>query len=361
MKKILIKEGIVNRDYVSFLKPKYVYLNYSEDIKLNTYIYKGDLIGENYSSVSGFIRGVKLSGDNRRYFIIENDYKEKRRRSSVKYLSNNNSFINIDRRVKYLVINAIDIEPYVYVRRVLVKEISYKILYMLDSVIKMYDIRRAIIVINDDYSFNLLNTYLGTYPNIKIIKVRNYYPVGNNDILLKELCIGKSNYVIGIERLMDIYKRINKGTFSDDVLITIGGNVLKKSINVRVKEGTLLRELLLYLEYEVGDYYLMRGGPLRGKMIKDDNVVITKDDYAFMIFKDNNYMEEECVLCGKCSDVCPEKLVPVFIMNCMKNKSSLKKTNLSKCIDCGLCSYICPSKINLRSYIDKAKDMVENE
>ena len=30
MKKILIKEGIVNRDYVSFLKPKYVYLNYSE-------------------------------------------------------------------------------------------------------------------------------------------------------------------------------------------------------------------------------------------------------------------------------------------------------------------------------------------
>lgn len=360
MDKILIREDIVNRDFECYLKPQYIYLPFCKGIKINTYIYKDDLVGNEYSPISGFIRGSQVFSGNKEYYIIENDYKERRRRSSVNNLAMD-SFINIDKGIRYLVINAIDIEPYVYVRRVLIKEMSYKILDMLDNIMKRYDIHRGIIAISDEYSYELFNTYLGTYPKIKIIMVNNYYPVSDSDLLLKELSLGKRSYVMEIECLMDIFKRINTGTFSDTVMLTIGGNTFKKSINVKVKRGTLLRDLFSYLGYDDNNCSLMRGGPLRGIRIENDNVVINNDDYAFMIFKGNYYGEEECILCGRCSDVCPKRLVPVFIMNNMGNKNNLKKLGLNKCMDCGLCSYVCPAKINIRSYIDKARDLIEDE
>lgn len=361
MEKVMIKEENIDRDYVNYLKPRYIYIPFCENIKINTYVYKGDLIGNEYSPISGFIRGSKIFNDNKeKYFIIENDYKERKRRSSVK-CKIDELFNIIDSNIKYLVINAIDTEPYVYVRRALVKMMHYKVLEMIDGILKRYDIRKAIIVISDEYSYNLFNTYLGTYPRIRIIKINNYYPVSDIDLLSNELSLGKKSYVMEIERLIDIYGRISKGVCSDTVLITIGGNALKKSINVRVKSGTLLCDVMTHLGIKNTNYSLQRGGPLRGKRIKNANVVITKDDYAFMIFKEIYCKEEKCTLCGRCSDVCPRKLVPVFIMNNINNKKNLKKIQLYKCINCGLCSYICPSKIDLRSYIDRAKEVINNE
>lgn len=359
--KIIIKEDVINREYVCFIKPNYIYLPFDERIKNNTYIYKDDLIGNEYSPVSGFVRKTIILGDNKdKYFIVENDFKDRKRRNSVKYLPDN-SLINIDKNIKYLIVNAIDTEPYVYVRRTLVKKMSSGILDIVDYIMEKYSIQRTIIAISDDYSYDMLNTYIGTYPKIKIIKVNNYYPVSNNNILLKELSIKKKNNIVNIEHLIDIYKIINNRTFNDTVLITIGGNILKKSINIIVKKGTLLKDVLSFLECKEKDYSLMRGGPLLGKIIKDANIVITENDYAFMLYKNNNPKEEECTLCGRCMDVCPQKLIPMFIMNNVNNQEGLKKLNINKCIDCGLCSYICPARINLRSYIDKAKDLVRNE
>ncbi|MBO4668205.1 MAG: 4Fe-4S dicluster domain-containing protein [Bacilli bacterium] len=66
-----------------------------------------------------------------------------------------------------------------------------------------------------------------------------------------------------------------------------------------------------------------------------------------------------CLRCGKCASVCPAYLVPVMIKDNIDNVEKLKELHPEKCIGCGLCSYVCPSKINVRDYIDKAKQVLK--
>ena len=111
----------------------------------------------------------------------------------------------------------------------------------------------------------------------------------------------------------------------------------------------------------MNDISITIGGPLSGRQISSDDIVITRDIAAIFITKEQTVKEKECISCGKCNSVCPIHLVPVFIMKNINNISNLKKLGTEKCTECGLCSYICPSYINLKDYIIKAKEMIADE
>lgn len=381
MEKVYIKEKYTCSNLDNFLKPEFIYIPVdSSKYLVGDYIYKNDMIIDNvYSPISGYVReNTYMDIDNRKTncMVIENDYKEKYK--SNNYIFNKDMFINSLRSnnfidiydnydIKYLVINAIDIEPYIFSKRVYIEKETSCILNIIDNIMPKLNISKTLIAVTSDKLYNNLFNYIGSYPNIKIIMVDNYYPVSNNKILLKELfnytynktSLEKKVWILDLLSLIDIEGIIKNNIPKNETIITIGGTGIKSTC-IRVKIGTSVKEIINYLGGYKKNYTITIGGPLTGKQINDDTI-ITKRVTAIYITKKNSIKELDCNSCGKCIRVCPVNLMPVFIMKNINNKKNLYKLNIDKCIGCSLCSYICPSHINLNNYIDKAKDVIKNE
>ena len=62
--------------------------------------------------------------------------------------------------------------------------------------------------------------------------------------------------------------------------------------------------------------------------------------------KKNELVQENCINCGACSNICPVKINPLLLA-----KNSYKTKVINKCLKCGLCSYICPVNINFNEYL----------
>ena len=63
----------------------------------------------------------------------------------------------------------------------------------------------------------------------------------------------------------------------------------------------------------------------------------------------------ECIKCGRCVDVCPMELKPLYFAKLVGDAAALKEKNIMDCMECRCCEYICPSKIRLVSYIKAGK------
>ena len=391
MEKVYIKDVFTSESLNLYLKPEYIYMELEGDILFNIgdYVYKGDIIIKKnnnnvYSSVSGYIRNhvykYILNKGLVKCIVIENDYKEKMRRKKRLDYSKDQFTYNLkmnklidcyeEYNIKYFVINAIDIEPYVFSKRCFVNEKASKILEMVDNIRIKLDLPRAILVIVDNPLYNNLYHYIGTYPKIKIVKVDNYYPVGNDMVLIRELfnviyrntALEKNIYILDLLSLNDVWNVLKNNYPRNEKIITIGSNLGFNKV-VEVKIGTLVSDIINYygIQNLSNDFCVTIGGPLTGKQISNIDTVITKDVNAIFITKNKIIKEKKCISCGKCNNVCPINLVPVFIMRCIDNKEIIKNLSIDKCIECGLCSYICPSDINLKGYINYAKEVIKGE
>ena len=383
MEKVYIKEKEVNSGLKLFLKPEYIYIpidknkKYKCMFKSGDYVYRDDIVVKYYdnylySPVSGYIRGntykYNSNGIKDKYIVIENDYKDKYKNINDKSSTLMDVYSRYDGGT--LVINAIDMEPYIFSKRAFIKEYSYKILEIIDYLVETFNIKNIYIALADNNSYDELYKYIGTYPKIKLIKVNNYYGISNDRILLKELfniryrddLLDKKMLVLDILSLNDIFNLIKKKRPKYEKIITIGGNMIKNT-NIKVKTGTSFKEIVNFLGgyKDNEDLIFTVGGPLSGKQTINDDIVITGDITSIFVTKKNMVEEKECTLCGKCSRVCPVNLMPVFIANNIDNKKNLSKLDVNRCTLCGLCSYVCPSFINLKEYINKAKGVINNE
>ena len=118
------------------------------------------------------------------------------------------------------------------------------------------------------------------------------------------------------------------------------------------------REVLTYLIDEAKGFKeeperILTGGPMMGiaqynldvTCIKGTNAVLclTKHEAAPVV------EEEVCLRCGRCVNVCPMHLTPVY-MHLYAEKGMWKEAealNVLDCIECGSCNYICPARIHL--------------
>jgi len=67
--------------------------------------------------------------------------------------------------------------------------------------------------------------------------------------------------------------------------------------------------------------------------------------------------EQSCLRCGRCVNVCPMHLTPVYI-HLYSEKGLWQEAEalrLMDCIECGSCSYICPARIPLVQSFRTAK------
>ena len=406
----------MEKDIQEYIKPQIIYVpleskngvTYKHLVKEGDYVFKGDVVAINesinfplHSSISGYVvRGTtKIINNGKRIkcVAIENDFKEKYRdkigtkRNIGKYTKNEfinllkNSgitglggsdfptFIKYDTKLKYLLVNGVESEPYVSCDKAVMSNYMEEILECIDKMVNILELKRAYIVVKED-NIDILNKvreYIGTYPNIEIYTMPNSYISGwERNIIKRVLKLKYDKYpseigvvVQNVSTIYAIYEMLKYNRPLTERIITIRGNGVNKEINVKVKIGALISEIIENIGgyKEIENPILIAGGLIRGNSLPTDELLVTKDLNCITI---DNYIKEisyPCINCGKCSNICPVNLIPVFIMKNYNNKNKLKYLKPNKCIECGLCSYICPSKIELMKYVKMSKDVNNNE
>lgn len=407
----IAKHKLTNDNIMVYNKPKYVYIplisGNDTDITIlvnkGEYVYKGSIIGKRkgnlriplYASVSGTIIDFEertcFNGTKVKCVMIENDFKEKiEKKISIKRNINKytkEEFIDIikengivglggagfpaylkyetDKKIKLLIINAVECEPYITADEALICSKCEEILEAIDAILEINHIDKAIIAIKNNLLKETFDNFIGTYLKITLKQVPNVYPMGWERSLIKEVTNKEYENIpsdIGIivnnvSTIFAIYEALKFHKPLIERIVTFSGEGLKKPQNVLLKIGTPIIEILNELGFD-NKNNIIAGGPMMGKEVIDD-LVISANQNCILCLEDSHDDITNCLKCGQCISVCPVKLSPVLIMQAKdKNLASLEP---NRCIECGLCSYICPAKLDVRNHVIEAKKTLRSE
>lgn len=401
-KNISLKKELSTMEKVDYIYiPLVTYKNKDCTVLVNEgdYVYKNQIIARSndkynfpiFSSVSGIVKEFvdKTYIDNKKVktIKIENDFREKEKekigakkrinqytKEEIIDLFKNCGVVGMsgdyyptyykygmELKIKKLVVNAIESEPYLTTDYITLSMHTPEILETIDALMEIFEIEESTIVVKDynQSAMNDLMEYIGSYPKIKIKTVPDIYPIGYEKTLIKYLYnINIKKYPIehgiivnNISTIYEIYRVLKYRKPVTQRVITISGENIKNPQNIIVKDGTLVKDVINYIGgYKKNKLMLISNGPMIGNSLDNDDVVVNKKLSGIVVIDCQKEEEHDCINCGKCVNICPVRLSPVLIRN-TNNIKQLEKLNPNKCVNCGLCSYICPSKIDLREIV----------
>ncbi|MGI6758922.1 MAG: RnfABCDGE type electron transport complex subunit C [Bacilli bacterium] len=399
-----------------YLNPEYVYIPLITQstvcdklVNVGDYVYKGQKVCVRndrfqhalHSPVSGKVTAFKkmwhASGKMVEMIEIQNDFEEKLD-PSIKGLTNltkqtiieavkNAGVVGLGGSgfptyIKYLpetpaeivIINAAECEPYITADYMLIKEEADKLLRGITYIMTATGAPKATIAIkkNKYEAIDVLKEAIQEYEGITISLVKDVYPAGWEKFLVHKV-VGKDYdrlpsevgaVVNNVQTAIAVCEAVEEGKPLIEKVVTLTGDGIKEPQNFRVKIGTKISDLVDlaggYIDEEKPTY-LIAGGPMTGKSIVFDDLVINNCLGSVIVkIKDERENNPECLGCGKCAEVCPVYLTPIEIKRTLDNKDTvyLKALSAEQCIECGLCSYICPSRIELTDATSKAKALV---
>lgn len=355
---------------------------------------KGDLRIPILSSVSGkiidFVDKEYLDGSKVKCALIENNFDGELNTKKINKKYTKKEFISklqekgivgmggasfptyakydIEKKINTLIVNMVECEPYITSDHELALSHMEEILESIDMIMEINEIKECLIAIRKDNDSlkKVFDSYLGTYPNIKIKEVPSLYPMGYERTLVKYLKgevyksipLEKGIVVNNISTIYAIYKALKYDNPLVERVITITG-LVDNPLNVLVKVGTPLIDVIKTYEKYDKELTYIANGPMYGKKVDIESLVVSNNLNGIVALNNCVKKVEECTHCGKCVSICPKMLSPVLIKDNIENTSKLKELKAYRCISCGLCSYICPSKINVTQYVKKAKSKME--
>jgi len=388
-------EKIINKEIENF-DLEYVYIPVtSHQLKKGDNVSEGDIVGENhnlnvYSSVSGtitdFSKKNTLYGEEEVVIIKTNNKTKKYNLKDLKIdkkqfinMLKENSIIGLGgagfptykkydvETIDTLIINAIECEPYIMSDYIISIKYAKEIIDTIYRIMEINNIRKSYIGLKKDNKkvIDALKKYIKD-KKIEIKELPSLYPMGWERSLIKQITnitydklpIEKNIVVNNISTIYAINEMF-KGKPLYERVITITGNVVENPKVLKVKNGTLVKDILKEVKIK-DDYTIIAGGPMMGKEVTED-FVITSNVNCILVMAKNKNKSINCLRCGKCINACPVKIDPVLIKDSVNNVEKLKKLDCLKCIECGLCSYVCPSNIPVRDYVIEAKSKLRKE
>jgi electron transport complex protein RnfC len=223
------------------------------------------------------------------------------------------------------------------------------------------------------------------------------YPQGTDEVLIKtlldlEVPSGEPATAIGVvvcdtQQVIAAYEAVVEGKPLVERVISVGGSAVERPANVRVRVGTPVGELLKGFGHKTPSRVIL-GGPMRGRSVSDVEAPILRDIRALIALREPagrllggirpglpffrrekrattglNGAPRPCIHCGYCLDVCPQNLFPIWLAEAAQegDLKQMEALDLFACIECGLCSYVCPSKIPIMERIQQGKRLTCEE
>ena len=269
-------------------------------------------------------------------------------------------------KVDTLILNGAECEPYITADHRLMLEQGERVLGGVRILMQAFGLKSAVIGVeaNKEDAIAHLQSLVGAQGDIQVESLRTRYPQGAEKQLIQRITgrevppgglpahVGCAVFNVGTAAA--VYDAVVEGKPLTHRIVTVTGGAIKQPCNLLVPLGTSFQ----YLVDQAGGFgetpdRVLTGGPMMGiaqftldvGIIKGTNAVLclTKAEAAPVA------AEEVCLRCGRCVNVCPMHLTPVY-MHLYAEKGLWKEAealNVMDCIECGSCNYICPARMHL--------------
>ena len=207
-------------------------------------------------------------------------------------------------------------------------------------------------------------------PGAQVMALKAKYPQGGEKQLIKattgrEVPSGKlpmeaGCVVMNVSSAAALSRAIREGVPVIERVVTVAG-LVAKPMNVRVRVGTAIRELLAFCGGTAQEANrLILGGPMMGMSGYDLDTPVVKGTGGVTVLYDAHQEHTpvgNCIRCGSCVEACPMHLMPIELNKqaARGRYEECRALHALDCIECGSCSYVCPAKLPLVHNIRTAK------
>ena len=275
--------------------------------------------------------------------------------------------------VDTILLNGCECEPLLTADHRVLLEFADDIIYGLKAILKTTGAEKGLIVIEDNKpdAIELMQAKVADLDNIEVVVAKTKYPQGAEKTLIKRV-MGRQVprgglpadvgvIVDNISTVKAISDAIQTGMPLIERVATVTGEKIKNPGNYIIKIGTSVKELIDYCGGTTDDDVLIKmGGPMMGFALSDLNVPMMKGSNGIIAIDTDQTAEQPCIKCGRCVDVCPMELSPLYFAKYAdeENWQGMKDKNVMDCVECRCCEYICSSKIPLVIKIKAGKNAV---
>ena len=279
--------------------------------------------------------------------------------------------LNPGKPIDAVLVNACECEPMLTADHRVLLEFADDIIFGLQAAMKTVDAPKGIIVIEENKpdAIALLQEKTANIEDIEVLEVATQYPQGGEKMLIKRALghsvpSGKLPADVGacvsnVSTVKAIADAIKTGMPLVERVTTVTGSYIPNPGNFIVKIGTSAAELVEACGGITGeDVTVKAGGPMMGFPQTTLDTPIMKGSNGIIAVDTDHTETVECIKCGRCVDVCPMELKPLYFAKLAGDPAALKENNIMDCMECRCCEYICSSKIPLVTMIKMGKNAV---
>nr|WP_312577221.1 4Fe-4S dicluster domain-containing protein [Sedimentibacter sp.] len=294
--------------------------------------------------------------------------------------------VKINSKAQYIIINGAECEPLLRVDQQLMASRSNELLEGLNLIMEHTGAEKGFIALKEKYkpAIENINSIIGKYKDISLYTLGNFYPAGDEQVLVYEVTkrivpeggipLNVGVIVINVETVLNIYDAYYKEKPVTNKYVTVTGEV-KNQVTLNVPIGITVREAInLAGGSATDDYVVINGGPMMGKVVDADSL-ITKTTKGLIVLPKNHSLVVDldkdisqslkesrtaCMHCSLCTEVCPRnllghrlepnKLIRLESYTSVRNETLIPMSAFL-CCECRLCEYACvmnlqPWKVN---------------
>jgi len=277
-----------------------------------------------------------------------------------------------------LIINACECEPYITADDMLLTLYPDRVLKGAMILAELLEPLYIAVAVEDNKreAIRALRKALREYPQIHLEILPTRYPQGGE----KQLILATSGLEIPSGQLS---KELGFGVFNaataaaickavlEEIplvrrIVTVTGEGILRPQNMIVPIGTPVSELLEAAGgLKASASKVILGGPMMGMAQTTLEVPVVKGTNAVLCLAEEaqqggSQLNELCIHCGFCVQVCPMQLQPLYLYQAamIEETGMMAAFSLLDCIECGCCSYICPGQIPLVQWIRRGKQLI---
>lgn len=279
------------------------------------------------------------------------------------------------KRVRYVMLNGCECEPYLTCDHRVMVEQPREVLQGLRILMKIVNAEQGYIGIETNKldAIEILREGITDEDKIEVVDLKVKYPQGAEKMLIDAIRkvevpaggfpIAKEMLVNNVGTAASLTEYFETGKPLIERVVTVTGSGVRRPANLMVPLGTPISALIDHCGGLVPETkQVVIGGPMMGMAQAALDAPVMKGVSGVLALTEEPVRavdEEPCVRCGKCLQACPMFLNPTRLAHLVlaEMPEKLGQHNIMSCFECASCSFVCPSRIPIVQLIRVGKAM----